>query len=77
MLIYSIVGHLWVFHSRSLCSSFGWSTIRNFLESPALSIRPFQKVQREVIYLSYVLEKIKNRHKLSKYCSIHGKNREI
>ena len=25
----------------------------------------------------FVLEKIKNRHKLSKYCSIHGKNREI
>ena len=31
-----------------LRSSFGCFTKRNFLESPALSIKPFQKVQREL-----------------------------
>ena len=35
---------------HSLWSFFGWSTKRNFSEGPALSIGPFQKVQREVIY---------------------------
>ena len=35
---------------RLLWSSFGWFTKRNFSEGPALSIGPFQKVQREVIY---------------------------
>ena len=44
-------------NSRSLWSSFGWSTKRNFSEGPALSIGPFQKVQREVIYSSYVVRK--------------------
>ena len=36
-------------NSRSFWSSFGWSAVRNFSESPALSIGPFKKVQREVI----------------------------
>ena len=35
-------------NSRSLLSSFGWPTKRNYSEGPALSIGPFQKVQREV-----------------------------
>ena len=35
---------------HSLWSFFGWSTKRNFSEGPTLSIGPFQKVQREVIY---------------------------
>ena len=34
--------------SRSLLSSFGWSTKRNFSEGRALTIRPFQKVEREM-----------------------------
>ena len=62
--------------SRSLWSSFGWSTKRNFSEGLTLSFRPFQKVQREVSYFPYV-EKVKSRHKLSKNCSINGKNCEI
>ena len=45
------------FNSRSLRPSFGWSTKRNFSEGAALSIGPFQKVQREVIYLPYVVRK--------------------
>ena len=45
--------------SHSLWSFFGWSTIRNFLEFPALSIGPFQKVQREMIYFPYELKKWK------------------
>ena len=40
-------------NSRSLRSYFGWFTKRNFSEGPALSIRLFQKVQREVIYFAY------------------------
>ena len=44
--------------SRSLWSSFGWSTRRKFSEGPALSIEPFQKVQHEVVYISLLkLEK--------------------
>ena len=43
--------------SRSLRYSFGWSTMKNFLECPALSIGPSQKVQREVIYFPYVVTK--------------------
>ena len=43
-------------NSRSLWSSFGWSTMRKFSEGPALSIGPFQKVQLEVIYF-YVVRK--------------------
>ena len=31
--------------------------MRNILESPALGIGPFQKVQREVIYSPYVVRK--------------------
>ena len=34
-------------NSRTLWSSFGWSTKRNFSEGPAFSFGPFQKVQRE------------------------------
>ena len=37
----------------------GCSTIRNFSEGPALSIRPFQKVQREVIYFPYIIRENK------------------
>ena len=44
-------------NSRSLWSSFGWSTKRNFSEGPALSIGHFQKVQREVSYFPYVVRK--------------------
>ena len=53
--------------------------MRNFSERPELSIGPFQKVQREVMYFPYVVKKKmkSRRHKLSKNCSIHGKNREI
>ena len=36
-------------NSRSLWSSFGWSTMIKFSEGPALSIRSFQKVQLEVV----------------------------
>ena len=43
-------------NSRYLWSSFGWSTMRKFSEGPALSIGPFQNVQREVIYF-YVVRK--------------------
>ena len=44
-------------NSRSLWSSFGWSTImRKFSEGPVLSIGPFQKIQLEVIYF-YVVRK--------------------
>ena len=51
--------------------------MRGFSEGPALSIEPFQKVQREVIYSPDVVEKMKNRREWSKNCSIHGENREI
>ena len=44
-------------NSRSLQSSFGWSTIRNSSEGPAISIPLFQKVQREVIHFPYVVRK--------------------
>ena len=44
-------------NSRSLWSSFGWSTKRNFSEGSAFSIGPFQKVQREVSYFPYVVRK--------------------
>ena len=50
--------------------------MRNFLEGPALSIGPFQKIQREVIHFPYVVRKMKNHRKLSKNCSKHGKSRE-
>ena len=36
---------------------FGWSIIRKVSVSPALSSRPFQNVQREVIYFLYVFRK--------------------
>ena len=42
---------------RSLWFSFRWFTMRNFSEGPPLSIGPFQKVQREVIYLPYRVRK--------------------
>ena len=58
--------------SRSLRSSFGWSTMTKFSEDPALSIETFQKVQLEVIY--FPLEVRKNVSELSKNCSIHCKN---
>ena len=44
-------------NSRSLQSSFRWSTKRNFSEGLALSIGPFQKVQHEAIYFPYVVRK--------------------
>ena len=34
--------------------------MRNFLQGPALSIEPFQKVQREVTYFPYVVRKNEN-----------------
>ena len=43
--------------SRSLWSSFGWSTMKKFSEVPALSIGPFQSVQREVICFPFVIRK--------------------
>ena len=46
--------------SSSLRSSFRCSTKRNFSKGPALSIGPFQKVQREVIYFLYVVRKSEN-----------------
>ena len=70
MLLYVILDHLYgcflagpgfrhnlSLNSHSLWSSLGWFTKRNFSEGPALSIGPFQKVQREVIYNSYVVRK--------------------
>ena len=50
---------------RSLWSPFGWSTMRNFSEGPALSIRHFQKVEREVIYFPYV---VRNKLKAAVHC---------
>ena len=44
-------------NSRSLWFSFGWSTKKNFSKSPALSIRPFQKIHLEVIHFPYVFRK--------------------
>ena len=41
-------------NSRSLWSSFGWSTMRKFSKDPVLSIKPFQKAQLEVIYFCVV-----------------------
>ena len=59
-------------------SSFVCSTIRNFSEDRVLCIGHFQKIQLELIYFPYVVrKKMKSRHKLSKKCNIHGKNREI
>ena len=58
--------------SRSLRSSFGWSTMTKFSEDPALSIETFQKVQLEVIY--FPLEEGNKVSELSKNCSIHCKN---
>ena len=51
--------------------------MRNFSEGPALSMGPFNKVQREVICFPYIVKKMKCCRKLSKICSIHGKNREV
>ena len=61
--------------SRSLWSSFGWSTMTKVLEGPTLSIGPFQNALHEVIYLPFVVRK--NLSQLSKNCSIHSENREI
>ena len=44
-------------NSRSMWSSFGWSTIRTFSEGPTLSIGPFQKVRHEVICFPHVVRK--------------------
>ena len=43
-------------NSYSLWSSFGWFAMRRFSEGPALSIKPFQKLQPEVSYF-YVVRK--------------------
>ena len=47
-----------------MCPSFGWSTKGIFQKiqywtsiDPALSIGPFQKVQRELIYFPYLVRK--------------------
>ena len=50
---------------------------KNFSEGPALSIGPLRKVQREVIYISYVITKMKIRYKLNRNCSLHSKNLKI
>ena len=34
---------------------FEWSTMRNLAEGPALSVRHFQNIQREVIYFLFVV----------------------
>ena len=47
---------------------------RNFL---ALSIEPFYKVQREVIYFPYVVIKNEKPSLIIQNCSIHGNNCEI
>ena len=47
---------------------------RNFLP---LSIEPFYKVQREVIYFPYVVIKNEKPSLIIKNCSIHGNNCEI
>ena len=44
-------------NSRSLQSSLGESTKRNFSVAPALSIGPFQKIQREVINFPNVVRR--------------------
>ena len=51
--------------------------MRNFSEGPALSIRPFQKIQREVIYYFYVVMKNDKPPEIVQNYSIHGKSREI
>ena len=52
--------------------------MRKFSEGPALSIGPFQKIQREVIYFIYAVRKSENsRHILSKNLNMHGEHREI
>ena len=43
-------------NSRSLWSSFGWSTMRKFSEGPEISSEPFQKIQLEVIYFYVVIK---------------------
>ena len=48
--------------------------MRKFSEGPGLSIGPFQKYEHKVMHFPYVV--IKTCRKLSKNCSIHGKNRE-
>ena len=49
--------------------------MKEFLEVPALTAGPFQKVQREVIYFHFVVRK--NVSELSKNFSINCKSREI
>ena len=61
--------------SRSLRSSFGWSTMKKFSEVTELGIGPFQNVQREVIYFLFVVRK--NVSELFKHFSIHCKSRGI
>ena len=61
--------------SRSLRSSFGWSTMKKFSEVTALGVGPFQNVQREVIYFLLVVRK--NLRELFKHFSIHCKSRGI
>ena len=43
-------------NSHSMCSSFGWSTMKKISEDPVLSVGPFQTVQLEVIYFYVVRE---------------------
>ena len=64
-------------NSRSLWSYFGSHTIRNFSDDPALSTRPFQKVQRGAIYFPYEVEKWKVARNGSKIVAHIIKNREI
>ena len=48
---------IWRFYALSLWFFSRWSEIRNFSEGPALSIKPFQKVQRAVIHFPYLVTK--------------------
>ena len=53
----SIPNIIYRLKSRSLRSFFRWSTMKNFSEIPELSIGPFQKVQRGLIYSPFVVRK--------------------
>ena len=56
-----LVGPRFHLNSSLLWFTFGWYTIRNFSVGPVLSIGPFQKIQREMIYFSYAATKNKLR----------------
>ena len=74
----SVLLIIWDFNSPSLWSTSRWFRMRKFSEGPALTIGPFQKIQREVIYFIYAARKSETRRRiLSKNLNIHGEHREI